>query len=135
MAVETRINSKLDPLEVSRLFDRTNFPRADEKFSRAQIQSILENSNLIVSAHSDAELIGIAVSMTNYVSLCMLAYIAVDTGHQNHGIGKLLISQTRDAAGGNKISIVTVSTTDARQFYENIGFENCRNGFIKLRTY
>jgi GNAT superfamily N-acetyltransferase len=119
--------------EVAQLFDSSNFPDEETRFSKSQVETMLLNSNLIVSARLENRLIGIAVSMSNFVSVCFLVLFAVHLDNQRIGVGRRLIDETRKIAGGDKVSFVTVSTPDAVEFYEKIGLNRCVNAFIAPR--
>jgi ribosomal protein S18 acetylase RimI-like enzyme len=120
-------------VEVVQLFDSSNFPDEQTRFSELQVEKMLFNSNLIVTARLETRLIGIAVSMSNFVSVCFLVLFAVDPDNQRSGIGRRLIDETRKIVGGDKVSFVTVSTPGAVEFYEKIGLNRCINAFIAPR--
>jgi len=120
--------------ETADLFDAADFPDETTRFDVEQIATAIANSNLIVAARDKGRLVGVALSMSNYVSLCYLCFFAVHPEYQHRGVGKNLVSKTREAAGGGKITFITLSTPAAAGFYERIGLERCKNAFIWPRA-
>jgi ribosomal protein S18 acetylase RimI-like enzyme len=117
-------------IETQELFDVASFPDATGRFDTGQIENMLSYANIIVVARDVGNLVGIALSMTNFSSVCFLVALAVHPDYQGQGVGKTLISDTRLETGGGKISFVTVSTPNAVGFYEGVGMEHCNNAFI-----
>src|SRR5690606_21184149 len=61
-----------------------------------RIDGMLKNSNLIVSAWIEEDLIGLSRSVTDYYYCCYLSDLAVSEEYQKHGIGKKLINLTAE---------------------------------------
>jgi len=116
--------------ETEQLFDAAEFPGPTGRFNIGQIENMLLHSNLIVTAKENEKLIGIALSMANFSSVCFLVALAVHSEYQGREIGKNLINKTRKEGDGKKVSFVTVSTPNAVGFYESNGMEHCKNAFI-----
>ena len=116
------------------VFDAADFPDESFRFDVGQVAEMISNSNLVITARDEGRLAGIALSMSNYVSLCYLCSFAVHPDYKNKGVGKNLISKTREVAGGEKITFITLSTPASIGFYESIGLERCRNAFIAPRS-
>ena len=91
--------------------------------NRAVMKSMLENGDLTITAWDNARLIGIARTLTDFANVAYLADLAVDIEYQNRGVGKELVSKTREALA-DTCSIVLLSSPDANEYYPKIGFEH-----------
>ncbi|HHI94443.1 MAG TPA: N-acetyltransferase [Gammaproteobacteria bacterium] len=88
---------------------------------RACIEGMLKNANLIITAHDENKLVGIARSITDFHYACYLSDIAVDKTYQNNGIGKQLIAHTQQQLG-TRCKLILLSAPDAADYYPKIGF-------------
>jgi GNAT superfamily N-acetyltransferase len=95
----------------------------------ARIQAMLEHANLICTAWSGNELVGVARSLTDFEFCCYLSDLAVDEQYQKKGIGKGLIEATRLALG-SKTKIILLSAPKAEGYYPKIGFEQHKSAWI-----
>jgi predicted N-acetyltransferase YhbS len=91
------------------------------------------NSNLIITAWLNNELIGITRSITDFCYACYLSDLAVKLDYQKQGIGKQLIKLTKKEIG-KETALILLSASIAMEYYPKIGFEKIDNGFIIHRT-
>lgn len=91
-----------------------------------------KNSNLIISAWLNNELIGISRAITDFCYACYLSDVAVKSEYQKQGIGKRLIELTAKEIG-NETALILISAPIAMEYYPKIGFEKVENGFIIRR--
>lgn len=84
---------------------------------------MIDNSNLIVTAWDDDNLVGIARSMTDFHYACYLSDLAVDRKYQRNGIGKKLQILTQEQLGP-KCKLLLVAAPGANSYYEHVGFTN-----------
>lgn len=93
------------------------------------IQAMVDNADLTITARDEnGRLVGIARSVTDFAYCCYLSDLAVDREAQRSGIGKQLMARTKQAAGGDKISLLLLSAPDGMDYYPKAGlekFENC----------
>ena len=106
-----------------------NRPIKDNK----RITKMYTNSNLIITAWLNNELIGISRSITDFCYACYLSDLAVKSKYQKEGIGKRLIELTKKEIG-KETALVLLSASIAMEYYPKIGFEKIDNGFIIRRT-
>ncbi|MBL1278444.1 MAG: GNAT family N-acetyltransferase [Ectothiorhodospiraceae bacterium] len=99
---------------------------------RGCIEGMLNNANLIVTAHIDNKLIGIARSVTDFHYACYLSDIAVDQQHQHKGIGKRLIQLTQEQLG-KRCKLILLSAPDATDYYPKIGFSHHPHAWLLNR--
>lgn len=106
-----------------------NRPVEDEQ----RISTMYKNSNLVISAWHNNELIGIARSLTDFCFCCYLSDLAVCLQWQKQGIGKRLIELTKERIG-DLTMLLLLSVPTAMEYYPKIGMNKVENGFIIPRT-
>lgn len=104
-------------------------PIEDER----RIAQMYSQSNLIVTAWRDQELVGISRAITDFCYCCYLSDLAVRSDHQKQGIGKRLVELTK-AAIGERTSLILLAAPEAINYYPKIGMAKIENGFIIKRT-
>lgn len=97
-----------------------------------RIKKMYENSNLVISAYNEDELVGIARSLTDYSYVCYLSDLAVKDKYQKSGIGKELIELIQKEIGED-VSLILLSSKIAKDYYPKLGFDNIDNGYIIRR--
>jgi GNAT superfamily N-acetyltransferase len=85
------------------------------------IAGMLRHADLLVTAWSGGELIGVARSVTDYTYCCYVSDLAVDEQYQHRGVGRALLSRTRDALGPN-CTVILLAAPAANEYYPRIGF-------------
>jgi GNAT superfamily N-acetyltransferase len=90
---------------------------------RVCLEGMISNSNLIVSAWDNGELIGIARSITDFHYACYLSDLAVSKKYQNAGIGKQLQILTQKQLG-HRCKLILIAAPAANSYYEHIGYSN-----------
>ena len=125
-----KINSPLDPDEVIRVYEDSGLRRPTQ--DKARILKMFEHSNLVISAWSGEELVGISRALTDFSYCCYLSDLAVKKEFQKRGIGTRLIGLTREQAGEGSMMLL-LSAPDAMDYYCKIGMERVENGFILKR--
>lgn len=102
-------------------------------YNPERIEKMYTNSNLVVTARLENELIGIARSLTDFCYSCYLADLAVKKEYQQKGIGRKLIEMVRERIGP-ETSLILLSAPGAMGYYPKAGFDKVENGFIIKRT-
>ncbi|NQU62320.1 MAG: GNAT family N-acetyltransferase [Rhodospirillales bacterium] len=130
-AIETRLGADefMDVLKRSGLDARRPMDKPDV------IQGMVDNADLAVTARDeDGRLVGIARSVTDFAYCCYLSDLAVDRDCQRQGIGKELMARTKEAAGGDKITLLLLSAPDGMDYYPKAGLDKFDNCFGIRRT-
>ncbi len=125
--IEYKTNVPLEARKIIELYRNAGLPRPIDDGER--IEKMFANSNLIISAWHDGELIGISRSLTDFSWSCYLADLAVRKDFQRAGVGKRLVELTREAVGENSM-VLLLSVPDALTYYPKIGMEKVESGFI-----
>ena len=132
MEIQFRINEKVAASAVIEVFKNSGINRPVDDPKR--IQTMLDNSNLIVTAWNGTELVGIARSVTDFSYCCYLSDLAIKKEYQKFGIGKTLIELTQQS-GGEQTTLLLLSSSSAMEYYPKVGFEKVENGYlIKRKT-
>jgi ribosomal protein S18 acetylase RimI-like enzyme len=87
------------------------------------LAGMVNNSNLIISAWDEGNLVGISRCVTDFHYCCYLSDLAVDQKYQGLGIGKELQVQTQKQLGP-KCKLILISAPAANSFYQQIGYTN-----------
>ncbi len=85
-----------------------------------RMATLLQNSNLVVTAWEGDLLVGIARSLTDFVYATYLSDLAVRLSHQRRGIGRALIRETRKQAPQS--TLILLAAPKAVDYYPAIGF-------------
>ena len=129
--IEYKINAPVETEHIIELYKNCGLPRPVD--DEARIAEMFANSNLVISAWSGEELIGISRSLTDFVWCCYLADLAVRRDFQKAGVGRKLVEMTREKVG-EKSMVLLLSVADALGYYPKIGMEKVENGFIFNRA-
>lgn len=94
------------------------------------VETLLQNSNLIISVWSGDELVGIARCVTDFAFCCYLSDLAVSDHYQKLGIGKQLIQYVQ-ASLRKGCTLVLLAAPKAEGYYPKIGFIKHHSAWIK----
>jgi GNAT superfamily N-acetyltransferase len=94
-----------------------------------RIQRMLDHANILITAWSGTQLVGVSRALSDFSFCCYLSDLAVDVAFQKKGIGKKLIEETREAAGDHAL-LILLSAPAAVDYYPKIGLERFSNCFI-----
>ena len=129
--IEFKIGIRPNTSEIIKLYDSSGITRPTNDSDR--ISKMYKNSNLIITAWLNNELVGIARALTDFCYACYLSDLAVNSEYQKEGIGKQLINLTKKEIGP-QTTLILLSAPLAMEYYPKIGFDTIKNGFIIPRT-
>lgn len=113
--------------DIIEVYDSSGINRPTSDIAR--IEEMYINSNLIVTAWDNDQLVGVSRSLTDFCYSCYLSDLAVRKEYQKQGIGKQLIAITKDTIG-YRTKLLLLSAPTAMEYYPKIGMETVTNGFI-----
>jgi predicted N-acetyltransferase YhbS len=87
---------------------------------RERFTAMLRNANLVLCARVSERLVGIARSISDFSYATYLSDLAVARDHQRAGIGRALITATRQQAPTAKL--ILLAAPAAVDYYSHIGF-------------
>jgi len=98
-----------------------------------RIAKMYANSNLIVTAWNEENLVGISRSLTDFCYCCYLSDLAVSEEYKHRGIGKKLIELTKETIG-DQAMLLLLAAPAAIDYYPKVGFQKVDNGYIIKRV-
>jgi len=125
-------DQKPDYLDVIELYKASRINRPIEEPEK--IQTMVEHSNLIITAWENDKLIGIARALTDFVYACYLSDLAVHPHYQNQGVGSKLIHLLKENILQDTMLFV-LAAPNAMEYYPKLDFELVENGFIIKRKF
>jgi predicted N-acetyltransferase YhbS len=132
---DTKITYKFDVVpsaqQVVELYNDAGLPRPTHDPKR--IRTMLENSDLIVTAWDEGKLVGVSRTITDWVWCSYLADLAVSPDYKSSGIGRRLIQLTRERIGEQSMTLL-LSVPTAMDYYPKVGFVKEDRAFIIHRT-
>lgn len=129
MEIDYKVNEPMSAEQFIELLKKTTLGARRPIDDVARIQAMLDNSNLIVTAWGDGELIGVARSVTDFNFCCYLSDLAVDESVQSMGVGKYLILVTKEEVSP-ECKLILLSAPQAEGYYSKIGFEAHNSAWV-----
>ena len=123
MDIKYKINAPISTEHFIDLLTRSTLGERRPLEYKKCIEGMISNSNLIISAWENDNLIGIARSVTDFHYACYLSDLAVSKSYQKKGIGKQLQIMTQEQLGP-KCKIILIAAPAANEYYEHLGFTN-----------
>jgi GNAT superfamily N-acetyltransferase len=123
MGIKYKINESITLEQFIELLKSSTLGERRPINDRVCLEGMISNSNLIVSAWDNGELIGIARSITDFHYACYLSDLAVSKKYQNAGIGKQLQILTQKQLG-HRCKLILIAAPAANSYYEHIGYSN-----------
>jgi N-acetylglutamate synthase-like GNAT family acetyltransferase len=124
--ISYKINEPIKAEALSNVFKTSGINRPSDDLKR--LQQMIDNSNVLITAWSNDQLIGVARAITDYCYCCYLSDLAVNKNYQNKGIGKGLVRILQGHIG-EEVALLLLSSPIAMEYYPKIGFEKIENGF------
>jgi GNAT superfamily N-acetyltransferase len=121
----------LDVADVVRVFETSGINRPTDAPER--IARMFAASNVVLSAWSGKQLVGVCRALTDFSYCCYLSDLAVDKAFQGQGIGTQLVAALRGKLG-EEVSIVLLSAPGAMSWYPETGFSALDNAFTIRRS-
>ena len=119
-------SEKLKPKEYIDFLKRTDlgsqYPR--ERFSE-RIPKLLENASISLTVRNDENrIVGVLLGLTDFAYWLYVTDLGVDRNYERQGIGRRLMKQAHEMAGGKKdIAVYLIANEQAVPFYEKLGMK------------
>ena len=124
--ISYKVNESIKAEELSEVFKTSGIKRPSDDLNR--LQRMIDNSNVLITAWYNNQLIGVARAITDYCYCCYLSDLAVNKNYQNRGIGKELLKLLKEHIG-DEVTLLLLSSPIAMEYYPKIGFDKIENGF------
>jgi len=130
MTIAYAIEDRLDADEFVDVLKRSGLDARRPVDKPDVIRGMVDNADLVVTARDgNGRLVGVARSVTDFAYCCYLSDLAVDRACQRQGIGRELMRRTKDAAGGDEVTLLLLSAPDGMEYYPRAGLERLDNCF------
>lgn len=127
-----RSNIKITVQDFVDLLKRSTLDERRPVDDPSRMQKMIDHANLIISAWSGDQLVGVSRALTDFSFCCYLSDLAVDVKYQRSGIGKELVRLTHEAAG-SQTTLILLAAPAAIRYYPKMGMENSPNCFVLNR--
>ena len=96
-----------------------------------RLQSMVENSQIVVTAWKDSYMVGFARCTTDYVFNGQINNVVVDLAFRNMGIGKGLIARILES--NREVTYILRGDLENEGFYKSLGFVEAERTLIYKR--
>ena len=95
-----------------------------ERFAE-RVHRLLENASISLAARNDEDrLVGVLLGLTDFAYWLYVTDLGVDRDYERQGIGRSLMKQAHEMAGGEKdIAVYLIANEHAVPFYEKLGMK------------
>ena len=100
----------------------SQYPR--ERFAE-RIPRLLENASISLAARNEENcIVGVLLGLTDFAYWLYVTDLGVDRNYERQGIGRSLMKQAHETAGGEKdIAVYLIANEHAIPFYEKFGMK------------
>ncbi|MCV9880275.1 GNAT family N-acetyltransferase [Brenneria izbisi] len=127
--ISYQVNAPLSSQQFIDLLAKTSLGPRRPLADREAIDGMLEHADVLISAWHGATLVGIARSVTDFHFCCYLSDLAVSEHWQHAGIGKTLITMTRQQLTP-KCKLILLAAPQAVDYYPRLGFEKHPSAWV-----
>ncbi|MBD1390155.1 GNAT family N-acetyltransferase [Neiella sp. HB171785] len=133
MSLKYRINAPVSVGQFLHVLHQSGLSNRRPVNDLHAINGMLRNSNLVVTAWDQNELVGIARSMTDFHYACYLSDLAVSQDYQGQSVGFNLQVLTQQQLGEH-CKLVLLSAPDANDYYPKLGYQPHDKCWVLPRT-
>lgn len=94
----------------------------------ARMTDMFANSNLVISAWSDGQLVGLARALSDFSYATYLSDLVVMSSFQRQGIGQQLIKEVQKVSP--QANLILLAAPQAMAYYPHIGFEQHDSAWV-----
>ena len=123
MELDYKVNAPINAPQFISLLKASTLGERRPIHNEVCMQGMVENSNLMITAWAEDELVGVARSMTDFHYACYMSDLAVDVRFQRQGIGKKLITLTQQQLKSS-CKLILIAAPAANDYYRHLGFEH-----------
>ncbi len=111
----------IDSQQLLGLFEQTDWARGR---SLNDIQRMLAETDVLISAWDGSQLVGFGRVLTDYVYRASIWDVIVEKGYQDQDIGKGLVQQILQHASLSRVELFWLCTRRYQGFYASLGFSD-----------
>lgn len=120
--IEYQLEPNLSVDEYHDILVRSGLAERRPAGDREKLTKMVAHADILLTARSQGQLVGISRCMTDFAHATYLADLAVDRDFQKQGIGKELIARSHQAAGTHTLLLLLAAPT-AASYYPHVGME------------
>ena len=121
-------SKNVDPKFIRHLFEQTEYTK-DRSIS--DIKIMLANTNIVVLAMHDGELVGFSQIMTDFMYKVAIWDLIVDEEYRGLGIANKIMEYLTEHEQLKDIPIWCVHTLGQQEFFEHFGFKSSPSGMFR----
>ncbi|WML34443.1 GNAT family N-acetyltransferase [Clostridium sp. OS1-26] len=115
-----RTDKKVDYDKLKTLFNEVGWTDKTDDINR--LKTMVENSQIVVTAWDEETMIGFARCTTDYVFNGQINNVVVDSKYRRKGIGKVLINTILDSS--KQVTYMLRGDIENEKFYRSLSFED-----------
>lgn len=127
--ISYRSNIKITSEDFIDLLKRSSLDERRPVDDPDRIQKMLDHGNVLVTAWTGNQLVGVSRALTDFSFCCYLSDLAVDKDFQHQGIGKELVRLTHEASGP-QTRLILLAAPAATKYYSKIGLKGFPHCFV-----
>jgi ribosomal protein S18 acetylase RimI-like enzyme len=113
-------DKKVDYDKLKTLFNEVGWNDKTDDINR--LKTMVENSQIVVTAWDEETMVGFARCTTDYVFNGQINNVVVDSKYRRKGIGKVLINKILDSS--KQVTYMLRGSMRNEEFYRGLGFED-----------
>lgn len=122
-------DKKVDYNKLIVLFNQVGWN--DKTKDTNRLRTMVENSQIVVTAWDGEEMVGFARCTTDYVFNGQINNVVVDAKYRGKGIGEVLINKIIDTS--EQVTYILRGDIENEGFYKKIGFEDAPLSLVYKR--
>ena len=123
-------NKKVDYNKLIKLFNEVGWDDKTNDIDR--LKKMVENSQVVVTAWDNENMIGFARCITDFVYNGQINNVVVDVNYRGKGIGKEMIRRTLNSS--EKVTYILRGDPENIKFYRKLGFEEANLSLVYKRN-
>ena len=117
--IKYNIDKRVDYNKLIILFNQVGWNDKTKDLDR--LKGMVENSQIVVTAWDEEEMVGFSRCTTDYVFNGQINNVVVDANYRRLGIGKALINNILNSS--NQVTYMLRGSIRNEEFYRGLGFE------------
>lgn len=127
--IKYHTDKKVDIKKLIQLFNQVGWH--DKTHDIKRLKAMIDNSQIVVTAWKDEEMIGFARCVTDFVFNGQINNVVVDERYRGKGIGKQLIRRILDSC--KQVTYILRGDPENEEFYRRMGFQEAQLSFVYKR--
>ena len=131
--LELEVEPELDPAAFAALLVSSGLAARRPAGDLDRLGRMLKGSDLVLTARSEGELVGIARTVTDSAYCAYLSDLAVAGDRHRRGIGRRLLDETKRRLG-DEVMLILIAAPDLAPYYDHIGMSALPDAFCLPRA-